>query len=520
MPRKSSAKASSIITGLLFAAYAFLLFFKVTEIPLAFNVDEAGAAYDAYSLANYYCDRYLYRFPVYFINFGGGQNALYTYLAAVLIKLFGYSILIVRLPAILLGLLSMLLSAIVVRKEHGGTASVINAFFFCILPFSIMHARWGLESYLLFPMLILSLSAFYHALRSAKGKWFVFSGILFGVTLYSYTVSYLLLPLFLVLFSAYLLYCRKVSLKHLLYAGIPLFLAAIPLLLMLAVNSGYIEEIKMPFFSVPRFPLYRAGEVNFRNILQNLKFTENNFFYNLFVNDHCVYNIIPKFGSLYYPSIPLLVYGLILCLRKSISEVRQKRYSFDLLMVLFFFVVLFVGLMFERMNANRGCAVYIPLIYFLTIGFLEILKKSKPAAAILSVVFLGLFLSFCKYYFTDFANDIRGDSMFASMRDIENAQVFAESLDTDETIYVLDSVQPYIFTLLSKGISPYEFDVQKVLSNDYFVKILGRYRFRLDAVMPECIYIVNSQYPPDGIESYGFAARQFGSVTVYYPPAE
>ena len=41
--------------------------------------DEMGCGYDAYCLLHYGTDRYGYSWPVYFINYGGGQNALYTY---------------------------------------------------------------------------------------------------------------------------------------------------------------------------------------------------------------------------------------------------------------------------------------------------------------------------------------------------------------------------------------------------------------------------------------------------------
>ena len=54
----------------------------ITKAPGGIHEDEAGMAYDAYSIAEYGVDRYLNHFPVYFINFGGGQSALYAYIVA------------------------------------------------------------------------------------------------------------------------------------------------------------------------------------------------------------------------------------------------------------------------------------------------------------------------------------------------------------------------------------------------------------------------------------------------------
>ena len=77
------------------AAAGIALLFAVTrlwmlaDIPRGLHVDEAGMAYDAYCLANFGTDRYLKHFPVYLINYGDGQSAMYAYLAAICVKLMG-----------------------------------------------------------------------------------------------------------------------------------------------------------------------------------------------------------------------------------------------------------------------------------------------------------------------------------------------------------------------------------------------------------------------------------------------
>lgn len=83
--------------GILTAMILFLHFYKLTEIPYGMYVDEVGSAYDAYSIANYGVDRYIKSYPVYFTNYGDGQNALYTYITALFFRLFGASKLTVRM---------------------------------------------------------------------------------------------------------------------------------------------------------------------------------------------------------------------------------------------------------------------------------------------------------------------------------------------------------------------------------------------------------------------------------------
>ena len=51
---------------------------KFGEVPVGINVDEAGILYDAYCIEKYGTDRFNNSYPVYMINYGGGQSALYT----------------------------------------------------------------------------------------------------------------------------------------------------------------------------------------------------------------------------------------------------------------------------------------------------------------------------------------------------------------------------------------------------------------------------------------------------------
>lgn len=514
------SKAYRIVFPVLFAAFAFLITWRVTEIPVPFNVDEAGTAYDAWSIANYHCDRFLYHFPVYFINYGGhGSSGLYTYLAAVMIKLFGFSVISVRLPAILLSLLSSLALAMTVRKELGNTASVITMGFFCILPFSFMHSRWGLDAYLLFPMMIFSVTMFYFAVRRGKTCWFILSGLVFGLTLYSYSVSFMLVPALLGISLVYLLFIKKITWKNIIALGIPLFVLAVPLMLMLAINNGLIGEIRTRFFTIPQLISYGVTEVGLINMINCLKFGPNNVFYNLFVNDNLLYNVVPKFGTIYYVSIPLFLYGMVLSIKRCIRSVKEKSISFDLIMLSLFFAVLLVSMIIDKTNVNRSSGIYTSIIYFLTLCCLEILKKSKPAALITAVVYLVSFGMFLHYYFTDFSKDLEPDILFASISDLNDALDFAETVyQGDETVYVLGRSRPYIYTLLSRQVDPYSFNEKMILSYDDYVKVYDKYRFRLDVVQPDCIYVLTdlNDIPAD-IGKYDFASKTFGSVVVYYP---
>ncbi len=59
---------------LIFSLFMLTIFtstYKLGEVPYGLHVDEAGMAYDAISISKYGIDRYLNKFPVYLINYGG-----------------------------------------------------------------------------------------------------------------------------------------------------------------------------------------------------------------------------------------------------------------------------------------------------------------------------------------------------------------------------------------------------------------------------------------------------------------
>ena len=517
-PREIPSRYYYVTLCTLILSFAFLLFYKAGEIPMPFHVDEAGMAYDALSIANHHIDRYGYKFPVYFINFGGGQNALYTYLAAVSIRLFGFSAVSVRLPALVLSLISALVFALVIRKEEGNNASLIAGAVFCILPFSIMHSRWGLESYLLFPMLVLSCGCLCMSVRTGRILWFVFSGILFGLTLYSYAVSYMILPLFLGVILIWLLVRGLINWKQLAALMVPLVLLAVPLMLLLAVNSGMIGEIRGPYFSVPKLITYRGSEVNIKNIPGNLGLGENNYFYRVFVWDKLIYNVIPKFGTVFYFNIPLILYGLYLCLKDSLNAVRAGKFSLRLMLTVLFLIILPVSLLLPYTNVNRSCALFLPLIFFLFSGLYGIFRRNRLYALVSGGINFLLFLAFLCCYFTEFPKDLAHELSFTSVTDIEEALTFAENLNQEgEPLTIYGLSQPYIYTLLVKHIDPYAFSEMKQ-TDQAGVEAVGNYRFQIKDVSPERIFLLRTHgWVPEELRQYDFRTAEFGTVTVYYP---
>lgn len=366
-------------SNLFFILILLLLFvnisYKISDLPQGLHVDEAGAFYDAICLSNYGTDRYLYRLPVYLINFGGGQSALYAYLAAIMIKIFGISILSFRFPALLLSLLSMLCLYQLVKENANKSQAISSVLLLAICPWNIMKSRWGLDCNLMSSMLIISIYLLVKAFKNNKKYCYFLAGISLGLTLYTYVISYLIIPIILGIMIIYMFIIKQTDFKNLICLGIPLGILAIPLFLMILYNSEIIKNVEIPLFSIPKLWFFRGGEISIKNIPSNLK----NIFDILFIKDFLNYNAISEFGTLYKFSIPLVIFGFIETFKDATESVKRKNFSLDFIMLITFLTTFFIGLCIEELNINKLNAIYIPMIYFAGKFLNYLLKNMKYA---------------------------------------------------------------------------------------------------------------------------------------------
>ena len=253
---------------------AFLRLWRLSDYPAGFHVDEAGMAYDAFCLANYGTDRFLNYHPVYLINYGGGQSAGYAYLCALFFRLFGISLTTMRLPAALAGIGVIWLGSRLSRIIFGQKLSAVTTLLITICPYFITASRVALDCDLLLFGSMLALYLFILAQETRKKRWYLLSGITFGLCLYTYSLSWIILPVFFVLLFPYLLVTRHIKLRQVCLIAAPVFVLALPLFAFLAVNTFDLPAVVTPFFSTPKIPFYRASElkaVNFFNY-ENLHF--------------------------------------------------------------------------------------------------------------------------------------------------------------------------------------------------------------------------------------------------------
>ncbi|MBO4901205.1 MAG: glycosyltransferase family 39 protein [Lachnospiraceae bacterium] len=381
---------------LLLLLFAFTRLYYLGIIPAGIHVDEIGMAYDADCLAKYGMDRHLTRYPVYLQNYGSGQSALYAYLTMLLLKVFPYSVRLIRIPAVVCGFFCFLSSFFLIDDitEHKSMA-LLGPLFVTVTPYFMTSERWALDCNLFLSLATVSLCLTVRACRKAKSWIYVLAGLGWGITLYTYAISYLVIPLFLVLLILYLLRVKKEW--KCLYMLIPVVLLGIPLLIFQMVNMRLIGSFSLGFTDFVPIDNFRGGEIRPGNVLRNLP----NIITNLYGGDGLTYNAFPEFGPVYLCMIPLILYGAVMAVKDTVRSVKNKELQAISVVVLFFASSWLVMLLVSANNFNKANHFYISYIVFAVYGLI-CLEKTSRQTVILQVLCVALsFLLFANFYFRE-----------------------------------------------------------------------------------------------------------------------
>lgn len=509
-----SEKKKKLIWAAAFAAvFALALFvrvYRIGELPYGWNVDEAGMAYDVYSLIQYGTDRY-YKFnPVYFINFGGGQSVLYGYTCAVFMKLFGLSLTVARIPAVLSGMAVWLFGTLILREYFSKKFTVIGSFLIAVMPCFIMQSRIGLDCLLFLG--VSTMAVYFWLLAIRKESWYLYAltGIILGLSLYTYALSYLAVPIFLLCMIFYLLYLGKMKWKYLFSMGIPLAVLASPLILLIIINTFEWPEIATVYITIPRLPEYRGSEVSLKNLLHNIPGVVQSFFF----KDDRAYNSLDGYFTMYVVSIPFILLGVQKAAVEAVRTIREKKYTVAAPMLFWLTAQTLMGLLIDEPNVNKLNGVFFSLLFFAVYGIWyawKLLQKKKSKTIFLAAVtgaYTCFFVSFACYYFGPYTEETFPLTDFADCYD----DILDEYADVigDHNVYVNAK---YIYYALGEKLPPQEMQVielgEESRGNVYFV--------HPREVDENGFYIlIGKESILDELREIGFTIKNEGFYTVCY----
>ncbi len=437
----------------------FLRFYKLTILPDVLHIDEAALGYNAWCLANYGTDRYLNVLPFYPQNFYGGQSPLYTYLVVLLIKFFGkgnLSLFLVRFPAAAASIIlwcagTKSMDLIFENKKLTLTASLFLTF----CPYYVMAGRYALDCNLMLCCVACSILAFLYYLKTEKLSWLLLSGVCFGITMYSYALSYLIVPMFLGLLSLYLLYHRKITVRRILLWAVTVCITALPVLLFAYALLLHTDPIHFLGFTIAPISGNRMEELTLSslwpNMVHNLKTTLT---YSIFPMDS-----VDKFYTLYPVSIPFILLGLLCAVYDFGNSFRKHRFDFSTIYLLYFVCASVVVALTSTDHLYRANSFYICYLYFFLRSlracchFLTVYRK-----AFVNVLAYGYVLwvaAFMRYYYSMYSMldlySYANSFYFAGIPNIvtyldeylPDAELYADCVNVEEFLYFYYPISPY-----------------------------------------------------------------------------
>ncbi|AIZ63257.1 hypothetical protein PK28_05335 [Hymenobacter sp. DG25B] len=501
------------------------------DIPAGLNQDEAGSAYEAYSLAETGQDKWGNTLPAYFPSWGSGQNVLLAYLTVPVVKVFGLSIATARVVQLLFGILTLPLFFYCLRPL-GRFPAYAGLLLLAVVPWHFMLSRWGLESNLLPFFMLLGCTVLSRALILGRRRWIVPALLPFALALYAYGTTVIVLPLFFAL--VLLLFfprIRRNAWSWLWALGLfgivasPFFIYFLENYL-LGHNVAWAEDL---FFSTPLFPGNRLGQVagiNRKYILwTNFQFLRSGF------NDHTVYNLLPGFPLLLTFTWPVGVGALFIA---AVQTVRKKGTltSADIVVrVLGAWAISALPFLFLfELNVNRFNHFFLPCIalsiWLISLVLMRV-RSSWVRAAISSLVVIWIVVESSlaiRYYFSDYNRSAIRENFNAGLQE---AFAAVARLPVSQVRITQDMHQPYVYTLFYLQYPPAAFqkEVKMTIENgEYNVHQFGKYRFSDDYLdlNREYGYLSRKNEFPDTEKSRRqvYYANEFWEVGIIRPATE
>ena len=504
--------AAIFLIGLFARAWQF------GTIPGDINQDEAFAGYEALSLLRHGTDSFGYRLPVYLTAWGSGMNVLNSLLMIPFMAIFGAKTWVLRLPQLLVALFTLPAVYGIGRRIRDEKLGLCMMFLTAVAPWHIMLARWGLESNLAPGFLIFGLFFFLKGLE--KPRFLMLSALMYGLSLYCYATIWPFVPLMLALELAYSIYYKKLRIqKESIAAAAILFVLALPLLLFLLVNKGILEEIRTPFFSIPKLLYMRADELSLSNLGDNLQ--------NLLQiigsgQDGLPWNSIEGYGIFYPVSLIFAGIGLILSIWRLIQGFRKKEMAGETFLLINFVGGFLLGLLIN-VNINRVNSLWLPMIFLAAYAIYEICQRINPWTFLVPlVIYSVLFVQFEKTYFTQYASDIEGYFCKGLEQAVDAAM---ESAGDDGIIYCASGANYARVLFYSEQDSvEYRNTVQYTNYPSAFLDVssFGRFRFSFDASSPQVLdpqgtYLLDSSYDSSVFEQAGYSLQFYDYFVVATP---
>jgi len=454
---------------------AFLIRFIDLNNTPALNPDEAALGYNAYSLILTGKDEHGVSWPLHFKSFGDYKPGGYVYLSIPFIKILGLTPLAVRLPNLILSILTIFfLYKLVLLLTKNYSLSNLTAFVLAVSPWHIHFSRGAWESSAALSFIIIGTYFFFKSIQEKFLKNFTLFAIFYVISLYIYHSARLVAPLLAL--SLCCLYF-KFLIKKLPQIIIPIILAgfiAAPVLFSF-LNNGGTARIGGVGLTADTGPASRSEELlnqhqgvklinrvtHNKRVLYLISWAEkyaSHFDFNfLGINgDEVPRSKVPEMGQIHLIEIPLLILGIIFILKSKEFSSKSKIFIF-----LFLFIApIASSLTFQAPSALRALSMVIPITIFISSGifYLFVLFKNLKSRILnlITIIFIILYSYCVAYYFDSYFFHYAKRYPFAWQYQFDQLVPYLEVQKYNyQKVYITDKYdQPYILFLFFSKYSP------------------------------------------------------------------
>ncbi|MCX6745055.1 MAG: glycosyltransferase family 39 protein, partial [Candidatus Parcubacteria bacterium] len=299
----------------------------IDKIPGGLQGDESLIVYNAWSIAETGADVLNDHLPIQLRGYGWGENSFLVYLLVFVIKIFGpFNVTIFRLLIVFFHLLLILFSFLLARELFDERVGLLTALFLTFSPWDLVLSRILFNVSILPCLYIAGLYFLIKGIRNKKLYNFIISGFIFSLTFYIYALSFLWIPLILLIITvAFWSEIRQLKPRHYLTFTVLVLLLSLPIFLFYVKNQfGLLANINQVFaFALPKLSVTRFDTISIFNEANKsvLLIVIKNYFSHLnpiFLFFNATLPCFVKyFGLIQLYELPFIILGLVLILIKS-----------------------------------------------------------------------------------------------------------------------------------------------------------------------------------------------------------
>jgi len=447
LPHPLSKIHHVVIFLFIFLLAVFLRSWGFGEYPAGLNLDEAIMAYDAYADLTYGMDQNGNHNPVYNVSFGNGQSMGYNYIMRPFIEKFGLNIIAVRLPMLILSIISLIFFYLLIRHLCGINTALLGLFLLALNPWHIMLSRWAFDCNLA-PLIFLP-AVYYITISHKKPVFFILGMFLLGLSCYGYATVLMLYAVFIPLLAWQMFHNKIIPLQYAIPGFLIFVLVSAPLMLWWFINTFDYPAFELFGLYIPRMTVLRSiTAVNI--VVDNFKYFGE---FMLTGNDGLISNAISPFGPFYSFMLAFIFFGIYVLFTKFKGKASEMK---------FWLISAIILALVVNININRVNMIFFPLIFAAALGIAEIQKHVKFFVPVLACLIITTTAVFVNVYITSFNQD--NQYMYFNLYD-KAIEYAVQNSPPNSTIYVSGVSAPYVFVLYATKMPPQQFINTAVYAN-------------------------------------------------------